>query len=657
MIRINILIAFLCLSSSLLSPNISVKSFRLLENDLDARVHHPKRDQNGEVCAIIKVVTTQTDFDWEPDALGIVAAERKTGEYWLYVPRGARRLTIKHDKLGILRNYQYPVAIQAATVYVMELITARVTTIVEEEIIPTQWLVITSEPDGADVYINDQPVGRTPYQNELPIDRYTWRISRELYLSDAGVVQITKDKREVLNVKLKPNFGTLNIATSPESGADITLNGITLGQKTPATLEKIPAGEHTISVRHDMYETTSQRVTLNAGQTLPVNISMKPTFAVVIVNTEPKSEIYINGERKGSGSWKGKLNPAVYTFEAKLDKHNTANQRHPIEAGKPLNLTLSPTPKTGELKVVTTPFDTNITLDGKDYGTTPTTVRDLLIGSYTLTLEKQGYGTVTKTITIAEGKTTDINETLPSGMEVTITSTPSGAQLWVGGVSVGTTPYKTTLAFSSHSVKLVNGKKEVNETINVTQGGKTRWEFDVAEFPPTGSFTDSRDRKTYKYVTIGKQVWMAENLAYKPSSGSYWAYDNNSSNVAKYGYLYDWQTAKNVCPTGWHLPSDAEWTQFTDFVGSNPGTKLKAKSGWSSNGNGTDDYGFSALPGGHRYSYGTFISIGDNGYWWSSTELNASSAWYRAMFYSSSFVSRLGSNKSWGFSVRCVRDF
>jgi uncharacterized protein (TIGR02145 family) len=84
---------------------------------------------------------------------------------------------------------------------------------------------------------------------------------------------------------------------------------------------------------------------------------------------------------------------------------------------------------------------------------------------------------------------------------------------------------------------------------------------------------------------------MAENLAFKPTTGNYWAYDNNGSNVDKYGYLYDWQTACNVCPTGWHLPSDAEWTQLTDFMGGDTGTKLKTKSGWSNNGNGTNDYG------------------------------------------------------------------
>jgi uncharacterized protein (TIGR02145 family) len=168
-------------------------------------------------------------------------------------------------------------------------------------------------------------------------------------------------------------------------------------------------------------------------------------------------------------------------------------------------------------------------------------------------------------------------------------------------------------------------------------------------------FTDTRDGKVYKYVQIGDQIWMAQNLAYRPSNGNYWAYDNSSSNVETYGYLYDWQTAKNVCPTGWHLPSEAEWAQLTNFVGSNPGTKLKAISGWSS-GNGTDDFGFSALPVGARYYDGNFGLIGYFGYWWSSTEYDTNRAWHRAMSRYDSNVLMDYYGKSWGFSVRCLRD-
>ena len=146
-------------------PKISVKSFIKQENDLTARIDAIKKDQNGDVCAIIKVVTTQTGFTWDSDRLGIVDAIPKTGEYWIYVPYGAKRLTIQHPQLGILRDYAYPLPIEKATVYILELTSAKVTTVVEEEQIASQWLVINSVPSGADIYIDHKPANQTPYQN------------------------------------------------------------------------------------------------------------------------------------------------------------------------------------------------------------------------------------------------------------------------------------------------------------------------------------------------------------------------------------------------------------------------------------------------------------------------------------------------------------
>ena len=170
------------------------------------------------------------------------------------------------------------------------------------------------------------------------------------------------------------------------------------------------------------------------------------------------------------------------------------------------------------------------------------------------------------------------------------------------------------------------------------------------------TFIDHRDGKTYKTVEIGRQTWMAENLAYKPNNGNYWVYNNNISNLANFGYLYDWQTARNVCPKGWHLPSDDEWTELTNFVGNNPGIKLKAKSGWGHNGNGSDAYGFSALPGGIRDERGTFHSINFMGIWWSVTAFNTNLAVYRDLRHDISYVGKSSYNKKSGFSVRCVRD-
>jgi uncharacterized protein (TIGR02145 family)/uncharacterized repeat protein (TIGR02543 family) len=204
------------------------------------------------------------------------------------------------------------------------------------------------------------------------------------------------------------------------------------------------------------------------------------------------------------------------------------------------------------------------------------------------------------------------------------------------------------------------------------------------------TFTDNRDGKEYRWVQIGNQVWMAENLNYYVESSI--CYDNDPANCAKYGRLYDWSTAMGIdakynnggwnggagndenhtgiywnggdvnhtgiCPAGWHIPSDAEWSTLMDSVGgsSTAGTKLKATSGWNDHGNGTDQYGFSALPGGSGSSNGNFDIAGNNGYWWSATESDFLYADRRHMYYYYEEVRGGDYYKAARFSVRCVMD-
>jgi len=172
----------------------------------------------------------------------------------------------------------------------------------------------------------------------------------------------------------------------------------------------------------------------------------------------------------------------------------------------------------------------------------------------------------------------------------------------------------------------------------------------------SNTFTDVRDGRNYKWVKIGAQVWMAENLNYA-ENGSV-CYDKQESNCGKYGRLYKWATARSVCPDGWHIPSDGEWTTLTDFAGglSSVGAKLKATNGWDRGGNGTDDYGFAALPGGSGYSNGSFRNAGYYGYWWSASESSINYAYGRLITYSNESARWGYGNKPFLFSVRCLKD-
>jgi len=176
------------------------------------------------------------------------------------------------------------------------------------------------------------------------------------------------------------------------------------------------------------------------------------------------------------------------------------------------------------------------------------------------------------------------------------------------------------------------------------------------------SFTDSRDGKTYKTIKIGNQTWMAENLNYAAEGSK--CYNNDPSNCQKYGRLYDWSTAKEACPSGWHLPSKDEWEVLTNALGGEEvaGKKLKAESGWDNyygtSGNGTDDCGFSALPGGCGYSNGNFGGVGNRSHWWSASESesNSDNACRQDMYHDIEGTSWDNSSKSGLFSVRCVQD-
>jgi len=201
-----------------------------------------------------------------------------------------------------------------------------------------------------------------------------------------------------------------------------------------------------------------------------------------------------------------------------------------------------------------------------------------------------------------------------------------------------------------------SGDGEAVEFLNRLSGGASGGSGNGS-----GTFRDSRDGKTYRKVNIGGQTWMAENLNYKTPSGS-WCYGNEISNCNTYGRLYDWNTAMTVCPTGWHLPTREEWGDLAIVAGGNgnygvggmAGMKLKSERGWFNDGNGTDAYGFSAMPGGHRGPGGYFNGAGSGGLWWSATEDDSVNAYYRDVYYDIDNLYESHNVKNHGFSVRCV---
>ena len=212
-----------------------------------------------------------------------------------------------------------------------------------------------------------------------------------------------------------------------------------------------------------------------------------------------------------------------------------------------------------------------------------------------------------------------------------------------------------------------------------------------------GSMTD-QEGNVYKTIVIGTQEWMAENLntsiyrngeaiptglsdaewenTISTQQGAWAYYNNDASNACPYGKLYNWYAcvdARQLCPVGWHVPTDGEWSTLINFLDptAGGGSSVNVAGGmmkttgtiegatglwYSPNAEATNGSGFSGAPGGYRDNVGGYSGIGNNGYWWSSSEIGASNAWYRILFFNNGYADRFYANKRSGFSVRCLRD-
>jgi len=178
-----------------------------------------------------------------------------------------------------------------------------------------------------------------------------------------------------------------------------------------------------------------------------------------------------------------------------------------------------------------------------------------------------------------------------------------------------------------------------------------------------GWMVDFRDKQIYRVVTIGDQTWMAENLNYADSVKTpsllerSWCFNNNLDDCTQYGRLYTWAAAIDVCPPGWHLPDTTEWKTLLTALGeSTAGKILKSQTGWNSGGNGTDAYGFSALPAGYRNSGGNFYNAGEYAFFWSATEYDSDNAYNMYLNYSDEDANFHSDLKFNAFSVRCLKD-
>lgn len=292
--------SLLLMSIPIKAQTLSVDNFRILENDLTANTQGTMMtDQNGEVAALIKVVTTATGFVFDGGMMGIVNTVQKTGEIWVYVPRGLQRITISHQQFGVLRDYYFPIPIEKARTYELKLTSGTVRTIVEQNV-TSQYVVFKVKPTNATVFIDDEEPHALDSDGALSIrlkhGTHTYRVAAASYLSESGVIEVQSEKI-VKEIFLQSSKAILTVNTSPD--AEIWINDIQKGIGN--WTGELEAGVYLVESRKQSHISIKQEITLEQQETRSISLDEPvPVYGVLDVQSSPiESDVYIDDQLVG----------------------------------------------------------------------------------------------------------------------------------------------------------------------------------------------------------------------------------------------------------------------------------------------------------------------------------------------------------------------
>ena len=401
-----------------MAQSISVKSFKALPMDLTASSLEGKRiDQNGDVAALIKVVTNATGFVFEGGTLGIVDTKQETGEVWVWVPRASRKITIKHPKLGVLRSYVYPIEIEAERTYEMVLTTAKMETVFVDEV-NEQFLMFRITPHDALLEVNEQvwPVSEEGIARKLvDFGSYTYRVQAQNYHPYAGVVEVNDpNETQIVTINLEPDYGWIAVAGDGNlKGASVFVDNAYIG-RAPCKSEAVKSGKHVVRIVKEMYSTYSETVTVTDNETLNLAPELSADFAHVTLQVDADAEIWVNDEKKGVRTWSGDLPSGTYRIGCKQSNHETTSTKMEITQkmnGQVIRLD-APLPFKGSLVVESKPDMADLYIDNEFVGQTPKLINDIVVGQHVLRLTKEGYKEYTGPIIVKKNERTQVEPKL-----------------------------------------------------------------------------------------------------------------------------------------------------------------------------------------------------------------------------------------------------
>ncbi|MBO4574429.1 MAG: PEGA domain-containing protein [Bacteroidales bacterium] len=518
--RFFILVIALLLSFNVLAQ-IMVKPDSFREVPGFVNVNRDKMyDDNDKPYAVLKIRTEKiTDKQrrellFQGDAQTFFEVEYNVGEVWLYLSYYASYIKISHPDLSST-EFVFPYDMKPKCGYELTLVN-KWDSVVDEKI-EYNYLIVRADQPHALIYLDDAFVGEKEVSKSYPTgETHKWRIECDYYHAESGVAEIIAGDPIAIDKKLRPAYGYINVTSEPESGAMVFIDGNKVGV-TPCKSDRLKSGSYSVKVVKEMYNTMEQTVMVTDGNTTNASIKMTANFVDVNITTDLQSDIYIDNEKKGKGSWKGRLSDGTHIFEAKKESHKTSTKNVTLVRGKSENIVIpDPTPIYGILDVNSRPMGATIFIDGKKIGTTPRVITDILIGKHTIRIEKDGYNTDTKEITIIEKKKTDLNVTLSVGKEITIETNGSGDHIFVDGKEIGTSPLKTALSYGKHTISAYNGNKSAMKDILVERNGGIDKVHLVLEKETLSSYAETG----YKFLTLNASVNQYSDLSYGVTLGS-----------------------------------------------------------------------------------------------------------------------------------------
>lgn len=434
-LRLILAILFAGIGLGLTAQNIAVKDFYYAENDLTARYQGTsEEDQNGNICALIKVETTERgQWSFDVGALGVTKTELQNAshpaEIWVYVPFSVTWITIQHEKLGKLSQYRFPCSIEKGCTYVMKLTTGKVETFIIPSV-STQFLLFSLSPKEAMLTVDGEPWPVTDGSAQKMVDfgRHEYRVEAADYHAEVGIIVVDDPDNPVeKTIELKPSVGFLKLEGDNAilSRASIYIDNAN-GSDALRQARKLASGQHKVRVVYPKYKAYEQTVVIKDGETTTLNINLQTNFSTVTLKVDADAEIYVNNEYKGIRSWTGDLETGSYVMEARMKNHRTIPEQIAVNesmSGQTITLE-APIPIIGTLTVTTIPAKALLLVDGKEVGETPRRINAIPIGEHSVILKKEGYVTLQKTVTIEEGKTMELEEQLEKLPEPQVVENP-----------------------------------------------------------------------------------------------------------------------------------------------------------------------------------------------------------------------------------------